>query len=205
MHMAMIRHGMVFQVIDPWLTSWYAAFAIETFVRDMILGATVGESYQQGIAHVGIQYLVEQWWWDIFENVVFFGDPKLQVYMPVRGWDKPMASPFGIDIGGHTPDGAPNHPAKVKSTTMTEYLIYGLITAGVATVTAITVYKIKTMPPRPKKEKKGKGAGKASAFKGRKGKVVPSAVTAVSAPTGKRRPPEAPKARSGWSMGKKGK
>jgi len=199
MHMAMIRHGMVFQVIDPWLTSWYAAFAIETFTRDLVLGYTVGEAYQRGIAHVGIQYLVQQWWWDIFENVVFFGDPSLNVYMPARSWDKPTPSPFGAEIGGHTPDGAPNHPGKVKSTAMLEFAIYGIAGLVVAVIVGLTIYKIRTMPPRPKKAKKGKGAGKAS------GPIKDKGTPAAKAlPKGKGEAPPPGKAKSRWSPGKKG-
>ena len=114
LHIAMIRHGSAFQVIDPWLTSWYSNFAIETFMRDIALGLTVGEAYANGIHHVGIEYLTGQWWWDIFENVVYFGDPDLRVYNPTYSWEEPESmSVEGLDLGGHTPGGASDHPNAV--------------------------------------------------------------------------------------------
>lgn len=91
LHMSLVRHGSVFQVIDPWLTSWYCAFAIATFGRDLASGDTVGEAYEKGIRHVGIEYLTGQWWWDIYENVVYFGDPELRLYSPLHSWEKPVA------------------------------------------------------------------------------------------------------------------
>jgi len=208
MHTAMIRHGMVFQVIDPWLTSWYATFAMEAWLRDMDLGYTVGEAYQHGVQHVGIQYLVQQWWWDIFENVVFYGDPALNVWMPIHQWDKPLTMPYGAMIGSHTPHGAPNHPDNVKSTAMTEYAIYAMITAGVAAIVAYTVYKIKTRTPRPKKAKKGKGAGKGKEKKGGKPAELSSIAVPAKPPMkgkGGMPPPDKGKEKGRWSWGSKGK
>jgi hypothetical protein len=160
MHLAMVRHGMSFQIIDPWLTSWYASFAMETWLRDMVLGFTVGEAYQHGIQHVGIQYLVEQWWWDIFENVVYYGDPDLQVFMPANVWNKPEALWFGEQIGGHTPHGSPNHPHKLESTRMKELMIFGAIGAAVAVGVAATVYKVVTRPKKVKLSRKERKAAK---------------------------------------------
>jgi len=116
LHIAMIRHGSAFQVIDPWLTSWYSNFAIQTFMRDIALGLTVGEAYANGIHHVGIEYLTGQWWWDIFENVVYFGDPDLRVYSPEYSWENPGSiSVEGQDFGGHTPAGAEDHPNEIEA------------------------------------------------------------------------------------------
>jgi len=33
-HLAMVRHGSSFQVIDPWATSWYSSFYLQTIPRD---------------------------------------------------------------------------------------------------------------------------------------------------------------------------
>jgi hypothetical protein len=211
MHMTMVRHGMVFQVIDPWLTSWYATFAMETWLRGMDMGATVGQAYQEGVQHVGIQYLVQQWWWDIFENVVFYGDPALNVFMPIRAWEKPPAMPFGMMIGGHTPDGTASHPDKVKSTTLMEYGIYAIFALGIAALVGVITYKIKTMPQRPKKAKKGKGAGKGKDAKPAKGKGLPVAAAVVSQskapPKAKvgNPPPDKGKAKGRWFGGSKDK
>ena len=121
LHIAMIRHGSTFQVIDPWLTSWYSNFAIQTFIRDIALGMTVGEAYANGIHHVGIEYLTGQWWWDIFENVVYFGDPDLRVFSPEYSWEKPESlSIEELNLGGHTPIGATEHPNEIEAN-------YGLV------------------------------------------------------------------------------
>ena len=116
LHLSMVRHGSVFQIIDPWLTSWYCAFAIETFLRDIALGDTVGEAYEKGIKHVGVGYLTNSWWWDIFENVVYYGDPDLRIYAPATSsWEQPeMESPQDIKAGGHTPYGATSHPNEIE-------------------------------------------------------------------------------------------
>jgi len=116
LHMTMVRHGCVFQVIDPWLTSWYSGFAMETFIRDLILGYTVGQAYERGIAHVGVQYLTEGWWWDIFENLVYFGDPDLRVFIPNDPWEEPVELKFeeSAIISGHAPFGADSHPKSIE-------------------------------------------------------------------------------------------
>jgi len=117
LHTSLVRHGSVFQVIDPWLTSWYSAFALETFIRDLILGYSVGEAYERGIAHVGVQYLTEGWWWDIFENLVYYGDPDIRVFIPTEPYSWAEPEPLNYEkstvVNGHAPFGATNHPNAV--------------------------------------------------------------------------------------------
>jgi hypothetical protein len=132
MQLSMIRHGSVFQIIDPWLTSWYCGFAIQTFVRDIALGYSVGEAYERGIKHVGIQYLTNQWWWDIFENVVYYGDPNLRVFSPKYAWEEPEALEYGTTIDGHSPFGARSHPNAIESTFLLEMMIFAIILLAVA-------------------------------------------------------------------------
>jgi hypothetical protein len=128
LHSMMIRHGSVFQVQDPWPTSWYGTVWKQSIPRDIVLGNTVGEAYEKGISHVGILYLGgakdggPQWWWDIMENVVYFGDPDLRVYVPdteyssKNYWErddvKPLSYDSELDINGHMPFGATNYPNK---------------------------------------------------------------------------------------------
>jgi hypothetical protein len=140
LQLAMVRHGSVFQIIDPWLTSWYSAFAMEMFVRDLILGYNVGQAYERGIKHVGIQYLTESWWWDIFENVVYFGDPDLRVYTPMHEWERPKILKVGIEIAGHQPSGAKSHPYEIKDKTAQEAALYG---TGIVILVAIVAAYIK--------------------------------------------------------------
>ena len=137
MHLTMVRHGSSFQVIDPWLTSWYATFAAEMFARDNARGKTVGEAYEGGIRHVGIEYLVDQWWWDIFENVIFYGDPDMHVWSPSNPWAVPEPLAEGKTVGGHAPFGADDHPHAIKDVTMMENLIIGSLIA-VAAAVAVT-------------------------------------------------------------------
>lgn len=134
LHLSMVRHGGVFQIIDPWLTSWYVGLAIETFVRDIALGDTVGEAYAKSIGHVGILYLTDQWWWDIFENVVYYGDPDLRVFSPEHSWEQPSFTEER-SVGGHAILGAEDHPNAIGNETGRIMLpIIFLIIIGVAAV-----------------------------------------------------------------------
>ena len=100
LHLTMIRHGSVFQIIDPWLTSWYANFAVEMFARYLALGYSAGEAYSKSMEHVGIGYLTKEWWWDVSENICYFGDPTLHVWSPAYSWNMPLAINAGT-IGEH--------------------------------------------------------------------------------------------------------
>jgi hypothetical protein len=131
----MVRHGSIFQVIDPWLTSWYSAFAMNMFVRDIYYGRTMGDAFERGISHVGIEYLVDAWWWDIFENLVYYGDPDLKVYSPKNDWPEPTSLEKGTIIGGHAPFGADDHPHATNTGLLFDILAFlafaGLIGAGI--------------------------------------------------------------------------
>jgi len=120
-HLMLIRHGSVFQVQDPWPTSWYGGVWRQSIPRDIILGYTVGQAYARGMEHVGILYLggggvdgeKPQWWWDDAENVVYFGDPMLRMYVPetkysdANYWTEDEVFPLSFDketcIEGHCP------------------------------------------------------------------------------------------------------
>lgn len=122
LHLTMIRHGSAFQIIDPWVTSWYSAVWGQSIPRDLALGDTIGEAYAKGIHHVGIEYLTGQWWWDVKENVCLFGDPDLRVWMPhseytdKNTWNEPASLVYakGLSIDGHTPFGAVSYPHEIK-------------------------------------------------------------------------------------------
>jgi len=117
----MIRHGSVFQVIDPWPTSWYMYWVI-TMPRDIVLGDTVGEAYRKGVSHVGVLYATDppQWWWDSEQNVVYFGDPDLRLFTPetdysdANYWEKQDTESVRYNedtsINGHMPFGAKDYP-----------------------------------------------------------------------------------------------
>ena len=143
-HLMMIRHGSVFQVQDPWPTSWYGAVWRQSIPRDIILGYTVGEAYSRGLAHVGSLYLGggedgPQWWWDDAENVVYFGDPDLRMYVPSQeyatiegnNWDKDDVKPIKrsemVEINGHTPFGATSHTKAQKEMNFFEKNMFILV------------------------------------------------------------------------------
>ena len=136
MHLTMVRHGSAFQVIDPWKTSWYAYWSL-TIPRDIVLGKTIGEAYAEGIKHVGIQYAGENpvWWWDSEQNVCFFGDPDLRVFVPgtdystENNWKQDETKPMDYDekasINGHMPFGATAYPhEKQPASFLEKYLPY---------------------------------------------------------------------------------
>jgi len=134
LHLMLVRHGSIFQVIDPWLTSWYSAFAMNMFVRDIYYGRTIGDAYERGISHVGIEYLIDGWWWDIFENLVYYGDPDLKVYSPVNAWAEPASLQKGSIIDGHAPFGADDHPNATNAGLIWDIIFFtvlvGLIGSG---------------------------------------------------------------------------
>jgi len=121
-HLALMRHGSPYQIIDPWSTSWYSSAWIQSIPRDLALGHTIGEAYVNGIKHVGILYISDppQWWWDIAENVCFYGDPDLRAFVPgteysdANYWEKEETKPLSYDkktdINGHMPFGATEYP-----------------------------------------------------------------------------------------------
>jgi len=122
LHLAMVRHGSNFQVIDPWGTSWYSSFWEATIPRDIALGDTVGEAYAKGMGYVGILYISDppQWWWDKAENVCYYGDPDLRVFTPGTEysdnnyWTEEETQPIKYDeelnLAGHMPYGATSYP-----------------------------------------------------------------------------------------------
>ena len=141
LHLTTMRHGSVFQIIDPWLTSWYSSFAMEMFAKDQATGGyTVGESYVRGITHVGIQYLVDGWWWDIFENLVYYGDPDLVMYTPNNAWEKPIALEAGTSVNGHNIYGARSHPYEVGGISNVWLIVFVLLMVGMI---AAAIYILK--------------------------------------------------------------
>lgn len=152
LHLSLIRHGSVFQVQDPWPTSWYGAVWRQTIPRDIALGSTIGEAYSKGISHVGSLYISDppQWWWDTAENVVFFGDPSLRIYVPdttysdANTWERPTSlhTEESLIIDGHTPYGAEEYPHELETNILSNYLIY-LVLICLAIVVIILLIKNK--------------------------------------------------------------
>jgi len=157
-HLMIIRHGSVFQVQDPWPTSWYGAVWRQSIPRDIILGDTVGEAYSKGISHVGPLYIDDgtgngpQWWWDDSENVVFFGDPKLRMYVPGTEysdnnyWEKkdvkPMEYNEEIVINGHAPFGATEYLHEEQQKTWFEQNTILIVILGTILILLIIMFAI---------------------------------------------------------------
>jgi len=155
-HLMLMRHGCVFQVQDPWPTSWYSTVWQQSIPRDIALGYTIGEAYTKGISHVGILYLggggtngdEPQWWWDTAENVLYYGDPDLRVFVPgeeyssANNWDEPTPLRYDndISINGHTPFGATSYPhakepqPKIPLWVIVVIIIILLLVVGVAAI-----------------------------------------------------------------------
>jgi hypothetical protein len=114
LHLSLIRHGSAFQVIDPWLTSWYVELGSEMFYRDVGYGeSTVGEAYEHAISLIGSEYVTQDWFWDHWENIVFFGEPDVRMYTPFKPWDRPEALTEDLVLDGHAVMSASEHPAEV--------------------------------------------------------------------------------------------
>ena len=127
---------------------------METFIRDLILGYTVGQAYERGIAHVGVQYLTEGWWWDIFENLVYFGDPDLRVFTPKDSWDEPEKLTFSKSaiIRGHAPFGAESHPHAIKDMSGAELSFYASLVLIMAVIGLVSFRKWKKNKAKKKDE-----------------------------------------------------
>ncbi len=55
--------------------------------------------------------MTEEWWWDHWENIVYFGDPDLRVYTPNAPFDRPVPITSSVVMEGHAVMGATEHPA----------------------------------------------------------------------------------------------
>ncbi len=149
LQVALVRHGSVFQIMDPWATSWYSDVWQGMVPRGIALGKTIGEIYSEGLKKVGILYITEppQWWWDLMENVCLFGDPKLRVWTPsteysdANHWMREDVQPLRWDgeeelyVDGHMLFGASAYPhAKSK---LNVQLIVAIIAVIIVIILAI--------------------------------------------------------------------
>jgi len=120
LHMTWLRHGMAYQIIDPWTTTDWAGIWTQMLIKRFAMGDTLGQAYERGMRACGPEFLVGQWWWDKWENVELFGDPCLRVYVPGTNysannhWEQgdTMALPYqaGFSVDGHAPFGTTQHP-----------------------------------------------------------------------------------------------
>jgi len=119
------RHGCSYLIVDPWTTSWYSSLWFQNIPRQLALGDTIGQAYEKGMELVGAEYLIDHWWWDLNENVLFYGDPDLRVYTPSTEfsdnnyWTIEDVESLVLDketnINGHMPLGATSYPHKTEA------------------------------------------------------------------------------------------
>jgi len=138
LHLTWLRHGMTWQIIDPWTTTDWAGAWTQMLMKWFAMGETVGEAYERGMRACGPEYSVGSFWWDIWENVCYFGDPDLRPYVPSTDysdknhWEKEDTRPLRYDeeinIDGHMPFGASNYPhEKQPKSFLEKYFIYVVI------------------------------------------------------------------------------
>ncbi|EMR73556.1 hypothetical protein MBGDN05_00117 [Thermoplasmatales archaeon SCGC AB-539-N05] len=149
LHTSFTRHGSVFQIMDPWATSFYASVWTQSVSRDIVLGDTIGEAYVKGISKVGVLYITDppQWWWDKLENVCFYGDPDLRPFVPSteysdnNNWEKDDVQPIRYDedlsINGHMPYGATSYPHETTPMLWMQYIWIIIAIALLATIVII--------------------------------------------------------------------
>jgi len=156
LHLSMMRHGSVFQIMDPWATSWYSDVWQNQVPRGIALGQTIGEIYSEGISKVGILYIggggpdgeEPQWWWDLLENVCLYGDPDLRIWVPSteyssnNHWEKEDVAPVSYDIrdgfyvDGHMPFGVEEYPNAREPTSLLGQIAW---IAGIVAILSVVV------------------------------------------------------------------
>jgi hypothetical protein len=152
MHLTWMRHGMVYQIIDPWTTSDWNGIWNQMIIKRLAMGYTIGEAYERGMRACGPELLVGQWWWDTWENVCFFGDPNLRIFVPgtdysnENHWQQEDTEPLRYDaeltVDGHMPFGATAYPhAKEPVTFLQQYfvIIVALVLIVILLIAAIVM------------------------------------------------------------------
>ena len=136
MHLTWMRHGALYQIMDPWTTTDWAGVWQQIVMKRFALGDTVGEAYEQGVQAAGPLYSIGQWWWDAHENICLFGHPNQRVFVPENDyssnnfWTSIEVRPLQWDgqtdlmVEGHTLFGAEDYPHQHTPTSYFEnYLI----------------------------------------------------------------------------------
>ncbi len=152
LHLMMMRHGSVFQIMDPWPTSWYSDVWQNMVPRGIALGQTVGEIYSEGIGKVGILYIGEdkpRWWWDLAENVCLYGDPDLRIWAPGTDyssknyWEPSEVEPVRFDskdgfyVSGHMPFGVDEYPNQKEPVSLVGQIAWIAVIVAILSVAII--------------------------------------------------------------------
>jgi len=152
LHLMMMRHGSVFQIMDPWPTSWYSDVWQNMVPRGIALGETIGEIYSEGISKVGILYIGEdqpRWWWDLAENVCLYGDPDLRIWTPgteyssKNNWEPKdvesvsFSSDDGFFVSGHMPFGVDEYPNQKQPSSIVQSILWLVLIVAVLSIIII--------------------------------------------------------------------
>ena len=150
LHMTWMRHGMSYQIIDPWTTTDWGGVWTQMLVKRFAMGDTIGQAYELGMRACGPEFIVGQWWWDKWENVELFGDPNLRVFVPgteysdANYWEKEDTESLRYDaefsIDGHMPFGVTSYPNETEPTTFWQqnfWLILIIIAIAILAVFAV--------------------------------------------------------------------
>ena len=151
LHLTWLRHGMTWQIIDPWTSTDWAGTWAQMLLKWFAMGETVGESYERGMRACGPEYSVGNFWWDIWENVCYFGDPDLRPYVPGTDysdnnyWEKKDTKPLKynteLNLDGHAPFGAIKYPNERQPVSFLEQYYLVIIALIIAIVVVLLIYK----------------------------------------------------------------
>jgi len=156
LHMTWLRHGMSYQIIDPWTTSDWAGILTQILMKRFAMGDTIGQAYEQAMKSIGPEPIVGQFWWDTTENVELFGDPSLRVYVPgtdysdANHWTKEDTMPLRYDatvsVDGHMPFGVTSYPNEKAPLTLWQqymWLIVALLAIVILVIVAVAMSRKK--------------------------------------------------------------
>ncbi len=181
LHLALVRHGCVYQVIDPWLTSWYVELGQETFYRDVGYGErTVGEAYEHAISLIGAEYITQDWFWDHWENIVFFGEPDMRMYTPYAPIPRPEVLGENVVLDGHAVMSASSHPANLSASGA--WVVLASVGAVMLAVEAYVHLKGRPVALRDR-SRRARKAAKRAARKAARARPVPTASSQPGPPS----------------------
>jgi len=167
LHLTWMRHGTTYQIIDPWTTTDWAGIWQQMLIKLFAMGYTVGEAYERGLRACGPLYSCGQSWWDLWENVVYAGDPDLRVFVPnteyvdyQKGYeenhwtkDETISLQFDeeLNINGHMPFGATGYPHEKQPQSFLEKYFWYIV---IIVIVILIILAIAGLSRKQKKSKK---------------------------------------------------
>ena len=138
LHLTWIRHGAVYIIMDPWSTTDWAGIWNQMIPKRLAMGYTVGQAYERSLRAVGPEYSCGQFWWDLWENIIYTGDPNLRVFVPntkytdykngyeENHWTQQETQPLRYDssfnVDGHSPFGVTSYPHEFQGVSIERFL-----------------------------------------------------------------------------------